>query len=114
MSRAGADRTQEAPRRGQFEERAHEQEAPATFIVRDRAWQRWSSAKSPGDQTLLVLKLVPFACRTGARNAQIAIRPPTAHNVIADDKNPANASLAVRNGRFFMRTDHCLYCIDSR
>jgi hypothetical protein len=54
------------------------------------------------------------AWRTDARNAQIAIRPPTAHNVIADDKSPANASLAVRNGRFFMRTDHCLYCIDSR
>jgi hypothetical protein len=47
----------------------------------------------------------------------VAARPKfeqLAHNVIADDKSRANASLAVSNGRFLMRTDQYLYCIGSR
>ena len=37
-----------------------------------------------------------------------------AHNVIEDDKSRTNASPAVADGRFLLRTDRCLYCIGKR
>jgi outer membrane protein assembly factor BamB len=37
-----------------------------------------------------------------------------AHNVIAGDKSRSNASLAVSNGRLFLRNDEHLYCIGTR
>ena len=33
------------------------------------------------------------------------------HNVFEDDSSRANASIAVADGRLFMRTDERLYCI---
>jgi outer membrane protein assembly factor BamB len=37
-----------------------------------------------------------------------------AHNVIADDKSRANASIAVSDGQLFFRTDENLYCIGNQ
>jgi outer membrane protein assembly factor BamB len=37
-----------------------------------------------------------------------------AHNVFADDKSRANASIAVSDGQLFLRTDQNLYCIGKR
>lgn len=47
----------------------------------------------------------------------VAARPKfeqLSHNVIADDKSRANASLAVSDGSFYLRTDQYLYRIGSR
>ncbi len=47
----------------------------------------------------------------------VAARPKfaqLAHNVIEDDKSRTNASPAVADGRFLLRTDRCLYCIGKR
>lgn len=37
-----------------------------------------------------------------------------AHNLLEDDKSRTNASMAVSNGQFLMRTDRFLYCIGKK
>jgi outer membrane protein assembly factor BamB len=47
----------------------------------------------------------------------VAARPKyelLAHNVFADDKSRANASIAVSDGQLLLRTDQALYCIGQR